>query len=482
MEITKDIREAHETLSDFSVKFLEFVEKNPESLSRSNYEALYEIHFDLVFPQPWPAFVSQLTRKKLEEAGREVFKLIKCIPECLFANDVEKMSEYYQVPADIVKFQLDGVTREHLNNILGRGDFIFSPSGLKCLEYNISSALGGWSIAFMEPLYSSEPIISKFLREYGLKIRNKSLMVVLFEHLLKAAVDKYPEAHEINIAVVVPGYGKHSEETLQKIHLDRIFKNILQLKYNDLKGEIVFGDFIHLKIVDKFLFYNDKKIHLLLEMYNGDVPVEMMEIFKAGNVLLYNGPISELLSNKLNLALLSENEDSDVFNLEERRIIKEYIPWTRKVVPGEVTFGTDTFILEDFILSNQDKLVMKPADRFGGEGVYVGRYISALDWKGLIEVALYQKNWLVQEYVESFPFLHQAGLNGCSGHDVVWGVFIFGEQYAGTFLRVLPRGKNTKGIINSHMGAEYSVIFEVEEGRTKNPESPKKNKNERRSS
>ncbi len=463
MEITKDIREAHEILSDSSVKFLEFVEKNPDSLNRSNYRSLYEIHFDMVSPQPWPAFVSQQTRKKLEEAGREVFKLIKCIPERLFANDVEKMSEYYQVPADIIKFQLDGVTYEHLKNILGRGDFIFSPSGLKCLEYNISSGIGGWSIAFMEPVYLNEPMISKFLREYRLKIRNKSLMVILFEHLLKAAVDKYPDEHEMNIAVMIPQYGKRSEETLQQIHLEQIYKNILRSKYNDLKGEIVFGDFFHLTVVDRFLFYKKKKIHVLVEMHFGDIPSEIMEVFKAGNILLYDGPITELLSNKLNLALLSENEDSDVLTLEETQIIKEYIPWTRKVVPGEVTFGTDTFILEDFILSNQDKLVMKPADRFGGEGVYVGRYISALDWKGLIEVALYQKNWLVQEYVESFPYLHQSGTNGCGGHDAIWGVFIFGEQYAGTFLRVLPQKKNTKGVINSHMGAEYSVVLEVEE-------------------
>jgi hypothetical protein len=463
MEITKDIRDAHKILSDSSVKFLEFVEKNPDSLNRSNYKGLYEIHFDMVSPQPWPAFISQDTRKKLEEAGREVFKLIKCIPERLLANDVEKMSEYYQVSADIIKFQLDGVTREHLKNILGRGDFIFSPSGLKCLEYNISSGIGGWSIAFMEPVYLNEPMISRFLRENGLKIGNKSLMVILFEHLLKAAVAKYPDEHEMNIAVIIPKYGKHSEETLQQIHLDQIYKNILQFKYNGLKGDVLFGDFYHLTVVDHFLFYKEKRIHVLVEMNFGDVPSEIMEVFKAGNILLYDGPITELLSNKLNLALLSENEDSDVFSLEERRIIKEYIPWTRKVVPGEVTFGTDTFILEDFILSNQDKLVMKPADRFGGEGVYVGRYISALDWKGLIEVALYQRNWLVQEYVESFPFLHQAGPNGCSGHDAIWGVFIFGEQYAGAFLRVLPQRKNIKGVINSHMGAEYSVILEVEE-------------------
>jgi len=464
MKITEDIRAAHQTLSNTSVNFIEFVERNPGVLDRSNFDGVYETKFDLVFPQPWPAFICPPVKKQLEESSRAVFKLIKCIPERLFANDIEKISQYFQIPANIVESQMIGVTHTHLNNILGRGDFIFSPLGLKCLEYNVTANVGGWSIAFMEPVYLNVPIISKFLQEYQVRISNKSLMTVLFEQLLEAAVSKNPNSEEINMAVVIPQFGKQTDKTLQKIHLDRIYKKILLLHhYENLKGEIIFSDFHHLQIVDNCLFYEDKRIHTLVEMSHGNVPSEIMEVFKAGNVLLYDGPIGSLLSNKLNLALLSENEGSDVFTPGEREIIEKYIPWTRKIVLGHTTFAGKQIELEDFLISNREKLVIKPADGLGGESVYVGRYTPDALWKEMIKIAARNKNWLVQEYIESLPFLYQSGTSGCSGHDVIWGIFIFGGVYAGTFLRVLPREKNIKGIINSHAGAEYSVVFEVEE-------------------
>ena len=58
------------------------------------------------------------------------------------------------------------------------------------------------------------------------------------------------------------------------------------------------------KIEDGKIFYQGKRIHLVTEMYNGLVPPDILRIFAAGNVLLLNGPIANILSNKLNLALL----------------------------------------------------------------------------------------------------------------------------------------------------------------------------------
>jgi hypothetical protein len=58
--------------------------------------------------------------------------------------------------------------------------------------------------------------------------------------------------------------------------------------------------------------------------------------------------------------------------------------------------------------------------------------------------------------------LFQTGENGYAGHHAVWGLFVFGSRYAGGFMRVLPE-KNAQGVINTHRGAEKTVILEVEE-------------------
>lgn len=464
MEITDEIRDAHKRLSQCSATYIDYVERNPHIVDRSLYKKVMALDFDLLNSQPWPAFVDSRMRRSLEEASKDVFRLVKSLPQRIFGNDAQKIGEYLHIPPGVVEGLLDGVTPEHLNRLMGRGDFLFSPSGLKCLEYNVSASVGGWFIAFIEPVLLNEPIITGFLEESGVKIRNKSLIVIFFEHILEGVVKKYPASKEINVAVAIPRYGKDPDNVVRTFHhLDETFRDTLRRQYPQLDGQIFFGDYPQMDIVDNRLFIGGKKIHALVELYLGEVPPDVMEVFKAGNILLYDGPIAPLLSNKLFIALLSEHEDSDLFSPGERETIKKYIPWSRKAVPGGVTFHGDSLDMAELLVSNRENLVLKPGDGLGGESVCVGRHTSAPLWKEMVKVALRNKNWLVQEYVESLPFLYLTGDNDCRGHDVVWGVFIFGGHYAGTCLRVLPKSKNVKGVINASLGAETAVMFEVDE-------------------
>jgi len=471
MNITKEIREAHHELSDCSIRFLEFVEKTPHYLQRSNYTDLFGINLDEGPVQPWPTFINQHTKNRIQEAGISVFDLIKRIPARLFDNDVEKMSQYYEIPAAKIARYLQWASDRHLANIVARADFIFSPSsGVKCLEYNVSAGIGGWQLAFMEPYFLNTPVIAKFLQEYQVKTISNKLFSIFLENFLNPAIDAFStREQEINIAVVSSMFGDITVFDIARFikvkeFINKMYKDTLSIKHNELnlKGEILFCDLHNLNIVDNCIYYKAKKIHVLVEMYHGSVPPPILEVFKAGNVLLYNGPVTVLLSNKLNLALLSENEDSDVFTPGERKIIKKYIPWTRKIVPGEVTYGTERFKLEDFVLSHRETLVIKPAEGLAGEGVYVGRYTSAEEWEGMVELALLKKNWLVQEYIESYPYLYQCGEEGYAQYDSVWGIFVFGSEYGGGFLRIVNKEDNS-GVINVHQGAEVTPLLEVEE-------------------
>jgi glutathione synthase/RimK-type ligase-like ATP-grasp enzyme len=189
----------------------------------------------------------------------------------------------------------------------------------------------------------------------------------------------------------------------------------------------------------------------------------VLEVFKAGNVRLITGPITDLLSNKLNLALLSNyQENKNAFSEEEKKVIDKYVPWSRKMIPGSTTYGARTIKLPDFLLANKDKFILKPANGYGGKDVLIGKRIPGGKWEELIKTAMSRKDWLVQEFVDSSPGLYQAGENGCERHDMVWGFFVLGSTYAGAWVRVLPQ-KNNKGIINCHQGASVSLTFEVEE-------------------
>jgi len=465
MNFTKEIYEIHGKLSNCSAKFLEFVKDNPASLKRASYSKVLHPNFDAGKTQPWPVFINQRTKQEMKQACTSVANLIKSIPQRVFANDITNISWYYGVPEDIVKIQLEGLSDEHLENLLGRGDFILSPSGLKCVEYNISAGIGGWQIAILESLYLNTPVIAQFLQEYQVKTLNKNLNSILLEHLLINAVKKFSpgsSCNEINIAIALPNYRKSADQIMIEKHFNQLYNHILHLKYSHLQGEAIICDFLHFNIEDGCIFYEDKRIHVLVEFYQGDVPPEITDVFKRGNILLFNGPITGLLVNKLNLAILSESEDSDLFTLAEREVIKKYIPWTRKLTAGKTRFDGQTFDLQDFVLSNREKMVLKPAEGLGGDDVFIGHCTPRAQWEELIKNAAGERNWVVQEYTESFPYLFQAGNNGCSEHHAIWGLFSFGNRYGGGFLRILPKD-NGKGVINTRQGAEKTVVFEVEE-------------------
>lgn len=489
MEIKPSIIKIHENLSKSSVRFLDFARQNPASLKLNNYDLL-ELNDPLFKLQPWPTFINQPAKNEIEEASLKVLNLLRSVPARIFSNDCEKISRYYGLSVDLAEYFLYGVTDEHLDNLLARGDFVITESGIKCLEYNINTNLGGMNLPLWESLYLATPVISEFLNKYKVKIHNRNLYSFLFEQLINAASTFYTDCEEVNIAIVMPQGLDDPYRPSQERYLNSVYRDVLYSQFDNLKGQVFICDFSHIKVVGEDVFRENKKLHYLVEWCQGYLPVEILDLFKERKILISNGAIAWLLSTKLNLALLSENKDSDLFSPEEKEMIEKYIPWTRKVVPGETTYEGEKIQLEEFILANREKLVLKPLLGAGGKDIYIGCHKSEKEWKELAESAMkwndwkgihisrdlnekqwfdlaeraYKevKNWVVQEYIESPRYLYQLGENGCAEHHAVWGFFIFGNTYAGGWVRVLP-ANNDSGIINCHQGAKVSVLFEVDE-------------------
>jgi hypothetical protein len=462
-----------ERLGGTNIDFLEFVEGNPDSLKRSSFKAL-ELNNKLFTLQPWPTFLGRKTKKLFMDAGIKLFDLIKRIPQRFFNYDPYEMSKYFEIPVNAVKPQLEGLTASHLDNLLSRGDFIFTPSGLKCLEYNFSAHLGGLESPRWEALYLNTPIVSQFIKDYRVKIENRNLISALLGHMIRLPLERLSANHprEINIAVVADHFVDTDKEIPIQVYLNKIYREVLSQSGHGLTGRVLICDYQHLKVSGGYVFFKEKKIHALLEFYHGVVHPRVLAVFKAGNISIFNGPITNIMTNKLTLALLSDYETTGGFSAAEKRTIDRYIPWTRKLCRGPFTYkGEKTADLEDFVLTHQETMVIKPADGLGGAGVLVGPRCPVNVWEEQVKIALQKRNWLVQELLASPPALYQWGEKGCEPHDTVWGLFIFGSQYCGAWARVMPQRRN-KGIVNCHQGATVSVVFEVNdaesEGRKKN--------------
>lgn len=462
MMITEDIKRNHHRLSNCSVKFLEFVEKNPDCLIRSSFSSL-QWHDKKIKLQPWPTFINQKKKEEMAAASIRLCKLIKRIPQRIFNNNPDKISQYYRMPPDIVKMQLDTSNQQHIDQLMARGDFIISASGLKCIEFNVSSDLGGLEKPIWESMYLNTPIISRFLENNRAEVKNTNLLALLLRRLIDIVMSNWPRQKEINIAFVIPGYMEgHRNKEIS--YLNQSYQGVLGVKNKHLQGQIIFRDYHHLNTDANGVYDEVKKVrvHILIELYTGMVMPDILGHFKQGNLLLYNGPITRLLSSKLNLGLLSESEDSTIFSGEEREIIKTYIPWSRKIDTVDTTYKGTKIRLDNFLLSNKEKFVIKPSEGSGGIGICVGKNTRATQWIEAVKLAVSQKNWLAQEYIESLPYLYQTGESGCGEHNVIWGGFVFGTEYVGGWVRILSR-KDSKGIINRLQGAEEGVIFEVDE-------------------
>src|SRR5258706_15625298 len=86
---------------------------------------------------------------------------------------------------------------------------------------------------------------------------------------------------------------------------------------------------------------------------------------------------AKLLHKKSLFSLLTDDRLQDRFSAEERDAIGRYVPWTRLLRAGESTYAGERINLIDFTRKNQERLLLKPNDEYGGKGIIIGWEASA---------------------------------------------------------------------------------------------------------
>jgi diaminobutyrate-2-oxoglutarate transaminase len=98
--------------------------------------------------------------------------------------------------------------------------------------------------------------------------------------------------------------------------------------------------------------------------------------------------------------LLSDPQFSDLFDVDELRLIAVHIPWTRIVEPVRTT-GPDaeTIDLADYIVKHRERLVLKHRGLTRGEEVHIGPVTTQQLWEEVCARALPTRSYIVQDYV-----------------------------------------------------------------------------------
>jgi hypothetical protein len=140
----------------------------------------------------------------------------------------------------------------------------------------------------------------------------------------------------------------------------------------------------------------------------GDYPA-LLKAYRGGAICMVNSFRSKLIHKKALFAVLTDRRRANLFSADEREAIRKHVPWTR-VVRAEKTdyFGKEIDLVE-YLKANQQQLVLKPNDDYGGHGITIGWNVDESGWDDALRDALADGDYLAQERVptarENFPEL-----------------------------------------------------------------------------
>jgi len=459
------LSEAAETfrgLSGAAASFFEFTQRYPgeawELASQAGFPDWLPPGHSLTL-QPWPTFVGGEKLREMRRATIEAVQLVKHVPERVFGNDAQEIARFYGLESAALAAHMlappNGIAEG-----FARCDLIDSAEGFKCLEVNASARIGGWDVSFWADLYRRTPRIAEFLAEQGLEISYVDTLEVMFSHIVWHSTQRgLGNEGSLNIAVLVNTDLAQANARAEG-HFNAVLREILRER--GLEGRVWIGAYPDLRVAGGVPHHRDgARVHAVVEYTDAMTPPEIYRCFKAGTVSLYGGPISHILSDKRNLALLSTLRDSDVFDGEERDLIRAHVPWSRLVLPeGQTGPGWVAAPAFGDLLAGRERLVLKKGLSFKGQDVIIGARTAPQDWEQALRNALAEGNWMVQEHVASRPYLYYHRERGPSPHEVVWGTFSFGSTFGGEFLRMMAEGLG-EGIVSFAHGATKGFVFPV---------------------
>ena len=441
-------------------QFRDLAQQDPACLRRATFAELDRPNPLLRYAlQPWPTFIGRRTMGEVERVTTEVNRLIRRIPEQTFRGDARRMAEYFSLDAAFIASFLP--PPNGIAGAIGRADLILSRDGFQCIEFNIASSLGGWESRIVSEMVLGIPAVGRIVRQLGVTFRQRDFVRELFTHCVQEALAAGLADGEVNVAIGAREPFPPAIEQLIARVLGTAYQAVLREQAEPLRGALLLCYYPEVIAAGDELFHRGRRVHSLLEWHHHGSDPLVYRCFKAGTLNLYNGPASFVLSNKGCLALLSEEADAGRLAAGECEIVRRHIPWTRPVKAGATLYRGETLDLPEFIAAHPERLVLKKTNLGGGTDVVLGPATGTAFWSETLRRALDEKDWVVQQRVESLPFLYQNGPEGCSPHDVIWGPFVFGDRFGGVSLRVQPKALDS--VVNLHRGATVGIVLEAEE-------------------
>jgi hypothetical protein len=281
-----------------------------------------------------------------------------------------------------------------------RLDAFFQADGLRFTEYNAETPAGSAYNDSLTHMFYGLPVMREFLRRYDVRPLPARHSVL---HVLLDAFRQWSGRAELpRIAILdwreVPTYSEFVlfRDYFRSQGLECEIADPREVEYRE--GKLWAGG-LHATLIYKRVLLSE-----LVGREGEDSPV--VRAVRDGAVCMVNPFQCKLLHKKTSLAVLSDERNAELFSVEQRKAIDDYIPWTRRVEERRSVYRAQPIDLVPFILEHRETLVLKPSDDYGGAGISLGWEVDAAAWEQAVTKALGEP-YVVQERItlpsEPFP-------------------------------------------------------------------------------
>ncbi|MFE4514938.1 hypothetical protein ACFRMQ_12200, partial [Kitasatospora sp. NPDC056783] len=383
-----------------------------------------------------PAFLGGTERRTVVEDLHTVYGLLRSLPERLFGGSITELAT--AVGLDPLQSAL--ITRSARTGTLhplGRADLYHDGTGFKLLEFNLTSALGGFENADINRAMLEYPPLEEFVRRHGLGYQDTvghMVRTMRAECAANIPAGRAPVVAVVdtveNFAVVGPRLGVLAAK-LADHGVEGIACDLGEFTYPDGRPTVA-GRAVD--VVFRYFLPED-----LTDPASAAQLEPLLTAVEQGKAGLFSRLDAELYGNKGTLAMLSDEQHRDLFDADELACVDRLLPWTRYVRPHATDPGGTRVDLVAHALAHRDELILKPTLLHGGHGITAGWETDPAEWESRVTSAMngpYVLQHRVRPAAEPFPDGH----GGVRDLYLNWGLYLGArtaadDGYAGGFVR-----------------------------------------------
>jgi hypothetical protein len=343
----------------------------------------------LLCPFLRPNFVTQKQYDNLVKTGEALISAVDRMLRLALASP-QLLSRMQLFPAEKMLAAAD--PGYDMSEVSAQLDLQIQNGSLHVLQYNADALSGAAYAEGLSDLFYDCPPVKEFRRRYNLtRIGGKKP----FLNALLKAYKMFGRVKKPNIAILEfrNSTGRSEYEIFRDYFRAEGYQTELvspdQLEYKN--GVLRAGGF------EIDLIYRRISAQEFLLRFTLSHP--LVQAYLDRKVCVVNSFRSELSHKKAMFALLTDDSLVAEFPPNERKAIKEHVPWTRVVKAGKTVYRDKVVDLLEFIRQNRETLILRPNDEYTDLHSFVGYEHDDGSWARALRDAL-RAPYVVQERVK----------------------------------------------------------------------------------